>query len=387
MCGETMKKLWKERWMYFATSWVCVSWMVIYNLGIEGMTPLLYGELSIMVFLFLVWPLYPVYGSIIYVVSSIILWIMPFPSLGAYWISTMSFYASIIVLGMRKGRIRLSVICLVVVETLYLVTSLMQYQIVSGFCSMLFLILLAWTVGVIIRFAINNQKQLLVAEEKERYRSRQLEMLHVLHDSVANDLVYVVTRCRSLNLNNQDNLLDDICVTLEHCLSELRQRVIIPERQHLESQEINDTRIESEVSHNEVYDIKKCMSVIGGHLSELGFIGEPQCLGPLRLLSNDVAHVIVNCINELSSNIAKHGVKGEYILTVVVEDSATIIISSNKCSPESKDALSSSFSSGAGLMLLEQMIHDINGSMSYGKQDGEWVTYITIPHYRSEVIL
>ncbi len=71
--------------------------------------------------------------------------------------------------------------------------------------------------------------------ERSRHRDHRLRMLGMLHDSVANDLVGAILRCRTI-VSRQSvdaSVLAEICEIediLERSLVRLREDIIIPER-------------------------------------------------------------------------------------------------------------------------------------------------------------
>lgn len=58
---------------------------------------------------------------------------------------------------------------------------------------------LAWCIGTLIKNTIIIEQQNTKEAERESYRVHQINMLHILHDTIANDLVYTIIELRRVN--------------------------------------------------------------------------------------------------------------------------------------------------------------------------------------------
>lgn len=89
---------------------------------------------------------------------------------------------------------------------------------------------LAWCIGTLIKNTIIIEQQNTKEAERESYRVHQINMLHILHDTIANDLVYTIIELRRVNteitLLPMKKQIHNIIDILENALSQLRGIVI-----------------------------------------------------------------------------------------------------------------------------------------------------------------
>lgn len=247
--------------------------------------------------------------------------------------------------------------------------------------------IIAWVLGVFLGRSIDLQLKNSVIEEKSRYRENQLKTLHILHDSIANDLVYAISRSHALEkcltTSNEITLTNDIVSTLETSLIELRREVIQPAKDELNGMNISSVRAHDVYSH--VSLLKQDLENSRFRLRSHGFIGAPQLIGDVGLLDDDLATLVDSCVKEISGNILKYGFPSDYALVVNIMDDDVSIISSNTVSAQHvKDRVSSS---NSGLAILSDEVKQRGGNVIFGVEDKEWSIYVTIPCHGGKEIL
>lgn len=246
-------------------------------------------------------------------------------------------------------------------------------------------LIIAWAIGTLLGCAIEVQRKRTIAEEKASHRSEQLRVLHVLHDSVANDLVYAVTQCKSLRTELTDRgsiaKTDDVITALESGLAQLRQQIIEPAKRDIETIDKPGT----DAGHIQTPDTQACihstMRTIEQRLRQCGFAGKPQISGNLSVIREEVIDVIDMTIHELGGNIIKYGEPGAYALAINVSADGTVtIVSSNRYRPRTDAPCWSSTSDTCHTpILLSNRLRSIGGSMSVSREDGEWTACVCIP--------
>ena len=195
-------------------------------------------------------------------------------------------------------------------------------------------------------------------------------MLHILHDTIANDLVYTIIELRRVNteitLLPMKKQIHNIIDILENALSQLRG-IVIPS---LKGQVLTTTDIAVHSS------INTTLQVLSRNLEKNGFIGHIYLHGNLNELQIRYRILLNYCIQELGGNIIKHGLPGIFTLSIKITNDSISIISSNIEHHRNKQ--SNKFS-GTGLTLLKDEIEKHKGRVLFASEDNEWSIYINIP--------
>lgn len=375
-----------QRFVYFAVSWTGV--VLFYLEWITG------SELSastrikfiILLIFMLGIPFCPAIISLAIIILSLLFSYVLSPP-NTYWLSSISLLTAVFVLGYIFRKLIPAIAIFVFSQVSYFLSLLFQIQNLQSFLFTYQPAIIAWVFGVFLGRSIDLQLKNSVIEEKSRYRENQLKTLHILHDSIANDLVYAISRSHALEkcltTSNEITLTNDIVSTLETSLIELRREVIQPAKDELNGMNISSVRAHDVYSH--VSLLKQDLENSRFRLRSHGFIGAPQLIGDVGLLDDDLVTLVDSCVKEISGNILKYGIPSDYALVVNIMDDDVSIISSNTVSAQHvKDRVSSS---NSGLAILSDEVKQRGGNVIFGVEDKEWSIYVTIPCHGGKEIL
>ncbi|MBT1171781.1 hypothetical protein JS528_00075 [Bifidobacterium sp. MA2] len=374
-----------EKALYIVASVCCIGAECVEWVNSVGLTPLMHVQNALMIMLLALLPLWPLQMSLGIAALCPVLYAV---SADSYWLVCNPFLLAVILLGRRWGRYASALPAVLLTQILSLVGTLLANEPLRGITFMLEPMAISWLIGTLMRYAAQAQGEQVAAEQRVRHRESQLKMLHVLHDSVANDLVYAVSRSRSLatrlRSRNEIEDLEEIIGVLESALMEIRQQIIMPVRDQLdEHPTIGDVRSNDAGSDADAPpEFGRNLTLIKRRLDKQGFYGTPQVVGDPTRIDGRTARILNLCIREIGGNIAKYGRPGEYALVVSIADDGTTVISSNTCrdaGPANGVENAGITSSGSGLTMLRGELHDAGGTISTGKEDGEWSVYVFIP--------
>lgn len=334
---------------------------------------------AVILVLLIALPFYPLITSSFILATCIVF----YGSTDSYWLSSYPFLLSITIIAFHWGKIATSLIFIAAAQSLLILEQISPFVVIKtaieGIPYILQPISMAWCVGTLLRYGLNQARQQSIMQEKEAQRKNQLALLHILHDSIANDLVYAILEIRKLNSQSnesQNNYLSSVTETLESVLEQLRSQVILPLREQVFQSEQCSSDIQI-IQSTPATRIRRTNLTIARQLHECGFKGHPQFIGDANGL--DTAHVlfIINCIRELGGNILKHGSPEEYALSVEITDDSIIVLSSNRVSTDQMQM--NQHQSGNGLTLLRNDIYSFGGLISYAIDGNEWTIYIEVP--------
>ncbi|OZG63035.1 signal transduction histidine kinase [Bifidobacterium lemurum] len=383
--------LFKERTLYCAISWLFAIGIIADWANTLGATPLLHAENLVVVMLLLFLPLRPVIFASIIVVVCFVLAFAPFPSAGVYWLQASPVWLASAVLGKHIANVIIPSCAFVLFQSLIIVGSATQLWWVSSFAATMQPVIVAWGIGALIGQMTRNERERAAAEIQNQQRAHQLEMLHVLHDSVANNLVYALARLRSFQSNTPagNNLKDvgEIADVLALSLHELRQQVIIPTRRKLDltdARPISSVQSPGPTPESTEHTLLQTIQSAAHRLHEQGFIGMPQVIGQVAHLAPSRIELISHCVREVGGNIIKYGMPGPYALAIDTDEQTISILSSNRCSTPHPHEQSSKFTdidagTSTGLRLITEEISRAGGTVSTSQESGEWTIFISIP--------
>lgn len=310
-------------------------------------------------------PINPFYCSITIFIACILIYVID----DSYWITCYPFLFSIAIIAIYQGSILSA--CLAIIGTqLITILDSMHIILLSGLSYIGQPISLAWCIGTLIKNTIIIEQQNTKEAERESYRVHQINMLHILHDTIANDLVYTIIELRRVNteitLLPMKKQIHNIIDILENALSQLRG-IVIPS---LKGQVLTTTDIAVHSS------INTTLQVLSRNLEKNGFIGHIYLHGNLNELQIRYRILLNYCIQELGGNIIKYGLPGIFTLSIKITNDSISIISSNIEHHRNKQ--SNKFS-GTGLTLLQDEIEKHKGRVLFASEDNEWSIYINIP--------
>lgn len=170
-------------------------------------------------------PINPFYCSITIFIACILIYVID----DSYWITCYPFLFSIAIIAIHQGSILSA--CLAIIGTqLITILDSMHIILLNGLSYIGQPISLAWCIGTLIKNTIIIEQQNTKEAERESYRVHQINMLHILHDTIANDLVYTIIELRKVNteitLLPMKKQIHNIIDILENALSQLRGIVI-----------------------------------------------------------------------------------------------------------------------------------------------------------------
>lgn len=299
--------------------------------------------------------------------------------MGSYYLNISPIVLACAVLGSRLGKIKSSFIATIVVYLAGFVFSIYKMEDLREIFFTVSPMVLWWLIGSLVVSSIDFARQKIVIQHQMEQRDERLRILHILHDSVANDLVYAISRSRMLKTDGNSQIndtVDDIVSTLEIALSELRRDIIEPTKHSLDQ---DDHSLQHEYPYvASVTDVRKELAIAKMRLSKHGFIGIPQINGDISTMDDAVSSLLSSCIKELTGNMIKYGQPGDYALGVDVSDDEMMVIASNTISPLYAGERSV-FSSNVGLESLTNELEQHGGTLSATVEDGEWSVCITLP--------
>ncbi|MCH9275603.1 hypothetical protein JS533_004855 [Bifidobacterium amazonense] len=375
-----------ERGLCIAISWMGAALFALDWLNGIDLTASDQMKNAALMVLMLLLPFNPaVLGGAIVALSLALAYAIPVASI--YWLFTIPCYVAAIVLGQLVRRPIPAIVVFCATQLLAMFGTVARQEGLRQFAFTYQSLVIAWAIGTFLGYAIDVQKRRTANEEKAQYRAKQLRILHILHDSVANDIVYALAQSKTLRdgLTDDEQLAraDDIIAVLESGLAQLRRQVIEPTK--LEVTETEDPAggdrgdLESQIDAS--VRLHRTVQMIGQRLRQRGFVGSPQVNGDVAAVRGDVLGVIGLCVHELGGNMVKYGRAGEYAFVVDVSRDGTVTIAaSNLCRTDAAGTgRPATPPTNGGLTLLRDELRSVGGSMSVSAEDGEWTVYIRIP--------
>ena len=362
----------------------CLDWI-----DSVGLTAQDHVQNALLLILTVLLPFNPTICSIILMFLSLVM-AYALPTANIYWLFSTPCLLAMVFLGKSVRQPIPTAIIFFIMQLLASTGTFMHNEELRSLILGYQPLIIAWTIGTFLGCSVEEQRKKAIEEEKASRRSDQLRVLHVLHDSVANDLVYAVAQCKLLRTELTDETSiaknDDIITSLESCLTQLRQQVIEPAKRDVKTIDKPSIEVGRMRKPDAQARIHGTIRTIEQRLQQCGFAGNPQVSGNLSTIREDVIDVIDMAIHELGGNIIKYGEPGAYALAIGVStDGAVTIVSSNRYRPRTDEACqpSAPITSQAPILLADRL-QSVGGTISVGEEDGEWTIYICIPDARDE---
>lgn len=394
----------------------CLMLFILEWVNTEGLTGFDLAQYGVIATLTLVLPTCPVPVALVLLSLNLVLAIGPFNGFG-YVQGLPPMLLAAAVLGARWGRPFPSGVFAALCVMAYWTEMLFDFPPSPAYTMLTALedilpLAMAWAVGSIIRWARGQERRMSEQSQAARLRERQLMLMHVLHDSVANDLVYAISRCNMLV--EEQSLADgarkpdmhviaqvnEITTVLEQSLQELRSRVITPMKHELLQDEDgtpSDMKLAKAASSMSAVALTQTAVVMSGkRLREAGFVGVPQIDGNLENITDGMADFLTNAVRELGGNMMKHGKAGPFTLIIEATAAGSIIIiasnmmrhsdggtsQSTRKADFASSELSDTASSGLGILRMET--EKLGGVFNVTEEDDEWSVYINVPAAKSK---
>ncbi|KAB7791340.1 Sensory Transduction Protein Kinase [Bifidobacterium leontopitheci] len=258
----------------------------------------------------------------------------------------------------------------------------------------------AFTVGYVSRLRermTEEHRRIEKARSELERQRRQLELVHVLHDSVAGSCAYSIMMCRKLRDGDHELdadtafVISDIERTLTQTLHELRNTVISPMRSELDgdgavddmadrtSQSSSGRQDRAAVAGSDVTALSSLRWRQAERLATLGFDGTIQLRGPIAGCRE--IPLLQTILLEATNNIIAHGSAGPYAIVITAEpDGGFRMSASNQCGAAKPDDQRDHH----GLTMLRALVETHHGVMRAGATDGEWILYVEIPAEKCE---
>lgn len=414
--GFELRGFMRRRWVYCVVSWLCAAWLVA--VWTDGNVHALLASipagwpLPVLVILLIALPCAPQWCAVAVTACCAACMVVPYAGPDINWLNSAPIWLALAVLGHHWRSLKLAGVVLVLgclPECIGVITgnelALSSAPSAQG-CAMW------WCVGALVGALAATESDKAVARERSEQYAHRLRVLHVLHDSLANNLVYAVLRCRALTAHDADSDaihagIGEIEGILKRCLAQLRQEVIVPERSALTAAGIEtgnsiDTERCGRVSAESLSAaLTPMLDELTRRLESQGWNGTAHLSGDCRCADAEHVRLVEASIRELGANMLKYGVPGAYALEVEACDDHVNVYSSNPVgkqagkqagkqvgkqvndstgdSDNASDEATSAFTSGCGLALLRREIESVGGSLECVQENGEWSVCITIP--------
>lgn len=388
----------QRRWPYCVAAWVCAGWLYADYAFRSGVRIPVGWPVVALVALLVVLPCAPVVFSVAVIACCVVCTVVPFAGADVNWLNAVPMWLALAVLGYRCGSLKalIGVLAAGAVPSCFAIVA--GDELAASIAPTVQTCVIWWCIGSMVAVLGRAERDKAAAKERSEQYEHRLRILHILHDSLANDLVYTLLQCRSIASHDVDGADDtggkadadetyasigEIERTLDRCLTRLRQDVIVPERAALDEAGIVAVSApgSAPVSGDERVSLHAALAPVLAEttrqLKSQGWNGTAHLNGECPDADGETVRLIEACVRELGSNIAKYGDPGTYALEVEACDDHINIYSSNPVS--GTGAASPAFTSNCGLSLLQNRIEHVGGSMEYAREDGEWTICIAIP--------
>jgi hypothetical protein len=221
-----------------------------------------------------------------------------------------------------------------------------------------------------IKQEIAERKERIARIEDENIQLRRDNMLAIrLHDSIAGG-VSSIALASSFHDPDDEVLKEihyDAVTVLERIHGILELLSDGAEREH----EISATRIPLEVvAHN-----------IDMSLHSLGFRGKTEITLNEVVFDPELGAFLEDFLMEIKQNIERYSSMedGDYAMSIRVEDNEVLIRQTNPMADETTSLVPSALSTHEGLMLYEQRIESMGGSLEHEVSNCTWFLFASIP--------
>lgn len=233
----------------------------------------------------------------------------------------------------------------------------------SGLTTIALFNLMFLSLGIYLRLENKLRRKTLEAELAKRKLNQQKEyndLMNHLHDSVAGDLTYAIMLLRE----GRDNPTSSVLQILEHSLTDIRSIV------H------KSANIERNFSERCKYEnLCQLITQCGNRLHSMGYEGRPVLHYQDQYLSNRLYADLKEIIEEITTNILKHGRKGKYVLAINISNESIEIISSNLSRTQFRGDEKRHY----GIFHLQELASRYSGTLIQNHDDEEWTLCITLP--------
>ena len=229
----------------------------------------------------------------------------------------------------------------------------------------------------------------VAAAEREReilrYRLANVDLANQLHNSLCNDLVYIVfSSSHALEQKSGgEDVQYDLCeigktarIALEKTrtvISKL-ENMVMPEDDAVQGV-VGDTTVGTPP---EPVDIMLLIGEYDHRLQQLGFAGGTVVPPKLRLPSDcETGRVFYETVTEIYTNILKYAdPEGGYVVSVCIDNDGLNISAANTVRNDPDRQLSH----GTGLQRCKSAVESLGGRFSSSTQYGHWSCVVTIPY-------
>ena len=224
--------------------------------------------------------------------------------------------------------------------------------------------------------AVRQREQLADARRTVAVMSRDMALATRLHDTVTNDLSYVITVASTRNLDTIDReerrTLDAIIERSQHAFAKTHEVIDV----------LSGKAREPDPSHTPVSlrrELEAVARVAQDRLRLLGLAGNVTVTGadapePIR---PDVHEEIMGLVSEVFANLRRHcAPPADYTVIIRVQNDAFTLTALNTMSPKST---ATSPTSGKGLLLHQSIIESIGGELTFHADHGSWTLRAQLP--------
>ncbi|MBW3093767.1 hypothetical protein KIH75_00975 [Bifidobacterium sp. 64T4] len=410
--GFELRNFLRRRWAYCVVSWLCAVWLIAVWSG--GSVHALLASipagwpLPVLVILLVALPFAPQWCALAVAVCCAACVVVPYAGPDINWLNSAPIWLAMVVLGDHWRSLKLAGAVLVIGCIPGCVGAIAGNELVLSVAPSVQGCAMWWCIGALVGTMIATESDKAAAKERSEQYAHRLRVLHVLHDSLANNLVYAVLHCRAIMSHNAGN--DAVCAEvgevkgiLERSLAQVRREVIIPERSALGAAGVETGSIAT-VEHDGRTPAESLSAALAPTLDELTRRLESQgwhgavhisgdsigdSSGDCRCPGAECVRLVEASVRELGANMLKYGVPGAYALEVEVCGDHVNVYSSNPVDKrvdgsfdnpaDATGEVPSAFTSGCGLALLRKEIEAAGGSLECAQENGEWSVCITIP--------
>ena len=379
----------QRRWPYCVAAWVCAGWLYVDYAFRSGVRIPVGWPVVALVALLVVLPCAPAVFSVAVIACCVVCVVVPFAGADVNWLNAVPMWLALAVFGYRCGSLKALIVVLAAGAVPSCFATVTGNELAASVAPTVQTCAIWWCIGSMVAILGRAERDKAVAQERAEQYEHRLRILHILHDSLANDLVYALLQCRSIASRGVDGTdgshanIGEIERTLDRCLTGLRQDVITPERAALDEAGIVAVSSPGSalVSGDERVSLHAALAPVLAEttrqLKSQGWNGTAHLNGECPDADGETVRLIEACVRELGSNIAKYGDPGTYALEVEACGDHINMYSSNPVS--GIGTTSPALTSNCGLTLLQNQVEHVGGSMEYAREDGEWNIYITIP--------
>lgn len=376
-----------ERFPLAIGSFVCL--VLLINTWLSWVSPLsiiVHVEYACYTMLLMAVPFAPNVASVLIILLSIFGLFVPAGPEGAGmgWLNMDGTLFAFGILGMRFGRLGISIPLVIVVSSAaisFRIYPAIPMQIATwGYILMPYS--LAWMVGSTIRYLNEREASKRIKLHEAAEQRERLRLIHVMHDSIANSLVYAIRRCRSASdgMGSSQQVLNELPSLLEQVLQELRTEVMAPVMrtvdQYDDDSEKADGNPDQFQQHGPENDerIRRFVLDQTVRLNVLGFIGTPIFLGVFSGLDDEHIAVLQDTVVQICGNMMNHGIPGCYSLVVRSSGNNDFAVISSNQSAERQERASTGF----GLAHVSDRVGRLGGSVRVDDEDG-WLIVVSVP--------